>query len=156
MICHDILDHYDDKVADKFKGMIVTTSRDAAVKYKKQLDRLNGPESAVIISGDHNDREELKDYTLDEDELNEISKEISDRDNEYLNESDHKIIDFFSNEANQPGIKEVINISGVLTNVLGLVDEMDIKSYCLTPNIESTAYFWVYLNIYELILDTLS
>ncbi|EHK00498.1 hypothetical protein HRED_03639 [Candidatus Haloredivivus sp. G17] len=93
---------------------------------------------------------------MDEDELNEISKEISDRDNEYLNESDHKIIDFFSNEANQPGIKEVINISGVLTNVLGLVDEMDIKSYCLTPNIESTAYFWVYLNIYELILDTLS
>ncbi|EHK00575.1 translation-associated GTPase, partial [Candidatus Haloredivivus sp. G17] len=115
-----------------------------------------------IEKGPHATRKFYQDYsdnlsdTLDEDELNEISKEISDRDNEYLNESDHKIIDFFSNEANQPGIKEVINISGVLTNVLGLVDEMDIKSYCLTPNIESTAYFWVYLNIYELILDTLS
>ncbi|EHK01793.1 hypothetical protein HRED_06088 [Candidatus Haloredivivus sp. G17] len=32
MICHDILDHYDDKVADKFKGMIVTTSSDASLE----------------------------------------------------------------------------------------------------------------------------
>jgi type I restriction enzyme R subunit len=82
MICHDILDHYDEKVANKFKGMIVTTSRDAAVKYKKQLDRLNGPESAVIISGDHNDREELKEYTPTDDEIDTYKERFEDPNDE--------------------------------------------------------------------------
>ena len=38
-----------------FKVMIVTSSRYAAITYKEMLDELEAPESAVIISGNHND-----------------------------------------------------------------------------------------------------
>jgi hypothetical protein len=93
---------------------------------------------------------------LDIDGLGEITEEIDQRDRTYLTEDDQKIIEFFSNEATQPGIKEIVDITGVMINVLGLLDELELRSYCITANIESTAYFWVYLNVYELILDTLS
>ena len=45
------------------KAMIVTSSRNAAVQYKEQLDKLGSPEAAVIISGDHNDDKKLTQYT---------------------------------------------------------------------------------------------
>jgi type I restriction enzyme R subunit len=43
--------------------MIVTNSRSAAIIYKEMLDEEDGPESAVIISGDHNDDERTRKYT---------------------------------------------------------------------------------------------
>ena len=82
MVCHDILDHYDNEVPEAFKGMIVTTSRDAAVEYKQQLDRLNGPESAVIISGDHNDREEIKQHTPSDQKITEFKERFEDPNDE--------------------------------------------------------------------------
>jgi type I restriction enzyme R subunit len=45
--------------------MIVTSSRNAAILYKEQLDKLEGPESAVIISGDHNDEKKFWEHTDD-------------------------------------------------------------------------------------------
>jgi type I restriction enzyme R subunit len=43
--------------------MIVTSSRNAAITYKEQLDELESPETAVIISGDHNDDKKFWEYT---------------------------------------------------------------------------------------------
>jgi type I restriction enzyme R subunit len=43
--------------------MIVTSSRRAAVLYKNALDELEGPQSEVIISGNHNDGELFTPYT---------------------------------------------------------------------------------------------
>lgn len=63
-VCKDLLSHYQKRIQkDGFKAMIVTGSRHAAVLYKETLDELGAPPSAVIISGDHNDRPELKQYT---------------------------------------------------------------------------------------------
>ncbi len=60
-ICLDILKHYEEHIApDGFKAQVVTINRRSAVVYKETLDRLNGPESAVIISSAHNDPEELR------------------------------------------------------------------------------------------------
>ena len=81
---------------------------------------------------------------------------LSERERDQLNDSDLQIIEFFTEKASKPGLEEIINISGVLMNVLELTDDLELKSYCITPNIESTAYFWIYLNIYELILDTMT
>ena len=39
--------------------MIVTSSRNAAILYKEQMDELGSPEAAVIISGDHNDDKKI-------------------------------------------------------------------------------------------------
>ena len=63
-VCIDILRHYREFIQPNgFKAMIVTASRNAAVTYKEMLDELEGPQSAVIISGDHNDPERLRNHT---------------------------------------------------------------------------------------------
>jgi len=63
-VCIDILRHYREHIQPNgFKAMIVTSSRSAAITYKEQIDALQGPETAVIISGDHNDEKRYWDYT---------------------------------------------------------------------------------------------
>jgi type I restriction enzyme, R subunit len=60
----DILKHYREFIQPNgFKAMVVASSRHAAILYKEQLDKLDGPESAVIISGDHNDEKRFWDHT---------------------------------------------------------------------------------------------
>ena len=63
-ICMDILKHYKEHIQPNgFKAMIVTSSRNSAILYKEQLDKLGAPESAVIISGDHNDEKKFWEHT---------------------------------------------------------------------------------------------
>jgi type I restriction enzyme R subunit len=63
-VCIDVLRHYREHIQPNgFKAMIVTSSRSAAITYKEQIDALQGPETAVIISGDHNDEKRYWDYT---------------------------------------------------------------------------------------------
>ena len=63
-VCIDILKHYREHILpNEFKAMIVTSSRRAAITYKEQLDKLESPESTVIISGDHNDEQIFWEYT---------------------------------------------------------------------------------------------
>ena len=62
----DILKHYREHIQPNgFKAMLVTSSRNAAIMYKEQLDKLEGPQSAVIISGDHNDEQKFWEHTDD-------------------------------------------------------------------------------------------
>jgi len=50
-ICLDILDHYENTVKPNgLKAIIVAPSRAAAVMYKEELDKLNAPESRVIMT----------------------------------------------------------------------------------------------------------
>ena len=63
-VCIDILEHYRGHIQPNgFKAMIVTSSRRAAIIYKEQLDKLEAPESTVIISGNHNDEKRFLQYT---------------------------------------------------------------------------------------------
>lgn len=63
-VCQDILKHYQKVVQPNgLKAMIVTTSRNAAVTYKEVMEEIDAPESAVIISGDHNDPQRLAQHT---------------------------------------------------------------------------------------------
>ena len=60
----DIIKHYREHIEPNgFKAMVVTSSRNAAILYKEQLDKLEGPKSAVIISGDHNDEKKFWEHT---------------------------------------------------------------------------------------------
>jgi type I restriction enzyme, R subunit len=66
-IALDILDHYTKFIAPNgFKAQVVACSREVAVQYKEAFDRLNGPQSAVIISGSNKDGENLLKHRLDE------------------------------------------------------------------------------------------
>lgn len=63
-VCMDLLKHYREHIQPNgFKAMIVTSSRNAAILYKEMLDELQAPESAVIISGDHNDEKRYWEFT---------------------------------------------------------------------------------------------
>jgi len=63
-VCLDIIKHYRNHIKpNNFKAMIVTSSRNAAIIYKEQLDKLEAPQSAVIISGEHNDGKRYWDHT---------------------------------------------------------------------------------------------
>ena len=63
-VCADILDHYREHIQPNgFKAMIATSSRKAAITYKERLDELGAPQSAVIISGNHNDEKRFWEYT---------------------------------------------------------------------------------------------
>jgi len=63
LVAEDIISHFEDHVPPPFKGLVVTTSKEAAVRYKQTLDGLHGPESRVIISEGHNDPEEIRKWT---------------------------------------------------------------------------------------------
>jgi len=76
----DIINHYREKIAPdydnpntiSFKAQIVTVSRLAAVRYKEAIDELNGPESAVLVSGDNNDVGIIKKHSVDKDKKSNI------------------------------------------------------------------------------------
>jgi len=50
-VCLDVIDHFAKNVkSNGLKAMVVASSRQAAVTYKKELDNLNGPISKVIMT----------------------------------------------------------------------------------------------------------
>jgi type I restriction enzyme R subunit len=50
-ICLDLIEHYTKLFEPNgYKGMIVATSREAAVTYKRELDRLYAPKSKIIMT----------------------------------------------------------------------------------------------------------
>jgi type I restriction enzyme R subunit len=62
-ICLNLHEHYTQFIQPGgFKAQVVAISRDAAVTYKETLDKLNAPESALIITVGHNDGERFQKY----------------------------------------------------------------------------------------------
>jgi type I restriction enzyme R subunit len=55
-----------------FKAQVVGCTREIAVLYKEALDRLNGPQSAVIISGSNKDAEHLVKHHTSEEQRKEL------------------------------------------------------------------------------------
>ncbi|MPZ07031.1 MAG: HsdR family type I site-specific deoxyribonuclease [Nitrososphaeraceae archaeon] len=50
-ICFDLVKHYAEHIEPNgYKAMIVATSREAAVTYKRELDNLNAPKSKIIMT----------------------------------------------------------------------------------------------------------
>ena len=80
-ICLNIIEHYAHFIApNRFKAQVVVTSRHTAVTYKETLDRLNGPESTIIMSGGHNDEERLARWHLPKQQQDLQIKRFKDRD----------------------------------------------------------------------------
>ena len=80
-VCLDLIEHFNRFIAPNgFKAQVVATSRHAAVSYKETLDRLNGPESALIMSAGHNDEERLTRWHLRKNEQDAVIDRFKDRD----------------------------------------------------------------------------
>ena len=79
-ICLDLIEHFTKFITpNRFKAQVVATSRDAAVTYKETLDRLNGPESVVVMSADHNDEARLARWHLRKDQQEQAIDRFKDR-----------------------------------------------------------------------------
>ena len=79
-ICLDLIDHFTRFIAPNgFKAQVVATSRHAAVTFKETLERLNAPESALIMSAGHNDEERLARRHLRKDEQDRLIERFKDR-----------------------------------------------------------------------------
>ena len=74
----DIIEHFENDVPTPFKGIVVTTSKEAAIRYKETLDSLNGPESRVIVSEGHNDPEHIKKWTPSDSEKSQYKESFVD------------------------------------------------------------------------------
>ncbi|MDS0299365.1 type I restriction endonuclease subunit R [Halogeometricum sp. S1BR25-6] len=74
----DVIEHFENEIARPFKGMVVTTSKRAAIRYKKKLDQFNGPESRVVISKAHNDPEDVKKWAPTDSELRDYKESFVD------------------------------------------------------------------------------
>lgn len=79
-IALDIIEHYSKFIEPNgFKAQVVATSREAAVLYKEALDRLNGPLSAVVMSGTNDDPKMLADHHKTEPERKELIRRFLDK-----------------------------------------------------------------------------
>lgn len=69
----DVIEHYTRYIRpNSFKAQIVACSREVACQYKDTLDRLNAPQSAVIISGSNKDDASLVRYHTSEEQRKEL------------------------------------------------------------------------------------
>jgi type I restriction enzyme R subunit len=72
-ICLDLIDHYTRHIQPNgFKAQVVACSREAACLYKETLDRLNAPQSAVMISGSNKDDQALERHHTTEEQRKEL------------------------------------------------------------------------------------
>ncbi|PKN39905.1 MAG: DEAD/DEAH box helicase, partial [Deltaproteobacteria bacterium HGW-Deltaproteobacteria-20] len=66
-VCLDLIEHYTKFIQPNgFKAQVVACTRDAAVVYKEALDRLNAPQSAILMSGSNDDEAHLVKHHTDE------------------------------------------------------------------------------------------
>jgi type I restriction enzyme, R subunit len=80
-IALDLVDHFTKFIRPNgFKAQIVACSREVACLYKETLDRLNAPQSAVIISGTNKDDERLARYHTTEEERKKLIKRFLKKD----------------------------------------------------------------------------
>ena len=98
-ICDKIVEHYEEAIKpDGFKAMIVATSRDAAVSYKRQLDRICNIPSKIIMSS----------------ELGEVGKDNLSWDEFYLSDSDKEKAEIEFTKSSDP-TKFLIVVDMLLT-----------------------------------------
>jgi type I restriction enzyme, R subunit len=81
-ICLDLMDHFKHFIQPNgFKAQIVACSRDAAVTYKETLERLNAPDSALVISTGHNDAERFEKHGLSKEQRDRVINDFTDAKN---------------------------------------------------------------------------
>ncbi len=80
-ICLDLIEHYTRHIQPNgYKAQVVACSREIACLYKETLDRLNGPQSAVIISGSNKDDDALVKHHTTEEQRKELTKRFLKKD----------------------------------------------------------------------------
>lgn len=103
-ICFDLVDHYTKRIQpDGYKAMVVASSREAAVTYKRELGKLNAPISKIIMTSN----------------LGEKGKDVSSWDEFYLTpEQREKESELFKDPNDPTQILIVVTMEKLLLVVL--------------------------------------
>ena len=85
-ICLNLIDHFTTHIQPNgYKAMLVATSREAAVTYKRELDKLNAPQSKIIMTSHlgekGKDGSSWDEYYLTSEQREEESERFKDPDN---------------------------------------------------------------------------
>lgn len=83
-ICLDLTKHFEEHIyPNGYKAQVVAVNRETAVLYKKTLDSLQAPRSALIMSISHNDPKEYRDLAVPKEQIKSvIEDEFKDKDND--------------------------------------------------------------------------
>lgn len=92
---------------------------------------------------------------VDSEALTELSEEVETTGTDHLTGDDEAVIDFLTEKARRSTHKDFINITGVLIHNSEIARELS-QDDDLPRNVEVSALLWMYLNLYEIILDTIS
>jgi len=84
-IVEDLITHFNTTISiNRYKGMIVCSSRDAAVIYKRELDKQGGPVSKIIMTSESDeigkDGTSWREYYLSQEERERQSEQFKDPD----------------------------------------------------------------------------
>ena len=84
-IVSDLIEHYNSRIGiNGYKGMIVCSSRDAAVIYEKELKKQGGPAARIImtVSSDEVGKDGMswRDYHLEDNEMQRVTEEFKNPD----------------------------------------------------------------------------
>jgi type I restriction enzyme R subunit len=81
-ICLDLVTHFTQFIRPNgFKAQVVTCSREIACLYKETLDRLNAPQSAVVVSASNKDDDALVKHHTSEEQRKDIIERFLKHDN---------------------------------------------------------------------------
>lgn len=93
---------------------------------------------------------------MDYEALDEVSEMVGERETDCLTDDDVAVLEFLTDEVERISFKDFLNITGVLVHILDISLELNDDSHSIPRNVEVSALLWVYLNMYELILDTVT
>lgn len=92
---------------------------------------------------------------VDSEALTDLAGEVETTGTDLLTTDDKDIIEFLTEKAEKGTYKDFVNISGVLIHNSEIAHELN-QEDDLPRNVEVSALLWMYLNLYEIILDTIS
>lgn len=147
---HEVGDGFIEKFMQK-KEMLVH-SHIFEDKLVNELDEAMEKGPHAIRKFSESMREEIAD-NVDGEGLSELQEFAEKRDKDLIESQDSDIIKFYTEDADKIDLEDIVNVSGLLINVLKVVDELDLRSYSIPKNVKSSSFFWLYLNMYEAILD---
>src|SRR5215207_3284538 len=141
-ICLDLICHYTKWIEPNgYKAMLVATSREAAVTYKRELDRLNAPRSKLIMTSNLGERGKDEDswdeYYLTPEQREEEAERFKDPDDptKIL-----VVVDMLLVGYDVPIVQVIYLDKGVSQN-RHMVQEIDISIYIHISN-SANGYFY--------------
>lgn len=118
----------------------------------EELEKKLRTGSPVVVAKFYEDLPEKIDFSI----LEDVSRKVKERDSNFVEDDDEEIIKFFSEEVEGRNLKDFFDIAGVLIHTLGTVEELENNQKEIPENVSVSTMLWVFLNMYEAILDTMT